>query len=102
MINFMAKGVEVRGTLTKTNRPDILEQCLQTTIPILADPVRKEVYYKKDEENVIGHKLVDIEKLKSSKYWENFIHRTVTKDNFDAFITRVENNVIGKGTKGKK
>lgn len=74
MINFMAKGVEVRGTLTKTNRPDILEECLQTTVPILADPIRKkEVYYKKDTESVIRYKLTDKVKLKSSEYWENFI-----------------------------
>lgn len=46
VINFMARGVDVRGTLIKTDRKDILEGCLQTTVPILADPVQKRVYGK--------------------------------------------------------
>lgn len=44
MVNFMDKGVNVTGTLIKTNRKDILRGCLQTTKAILADPIRKEVF----------------------------------------------------------
>lgn len=44
MMNFLVSGVEVRGTLIKTNREDILEDCLQHTKPILADPIEIKVY----------------------------------------------------------
>lgn len=44
MMNFLNRGVEVKGTIIKTNREDILEGCIQTAVPILADPVIKRVY----------------------------------------------------------
>lgn len=53
MINFIFRGVAVKGTLVKTNREDILEGCLQTTVPILADPIEKLSFSDKDSD----HKL---------------------------------------------
>lgn len=44
MINFISAGVNIKGTLIRTDREDILEASLQTTKPILADPVEKKTF----------------------------------------------------------
>lgn len=113
MINFMARGVDVTGTLTKTNRPEILEDCLQTTVPILADPVNKKIYGKtngktdhtwQEKLNVRFYKKEDLKEdpsnfLRNSRF---IVETSITQDDYVAFINRVENNVFGRGTKDKE
>lgn len=100
MINFLDKGANVTGTLIKTNRKDILRDCLQTTKAILADPIRKETFSYAPESAV--DKTMGVKWYDEHRLWESLKETSISTDNFNAFIYRVQNNPIARGTKNKK
>lgn len=105
MINFLNKGVNVKGTLIKTNKEDILEECLQTTVPILSDPVKKKIYGAKEKEQTeLKFKDVRFAYVYTDYklFFESIQELTITRENFTAFIRRVENHPLARATKDKE
>lgn len=102
VINFMARGVNVTGTLTKTNRPDILEECLQTTIPILSDPIHRQSYSKQNQtKDKVSPKLL-LPRIDSIFALHKFKDLGVLEETFNKFIYDVENNKYANRLSGKE
>lgn len=103
MINFMNTSVDVKGTLIRTNREDILEKCLQTTKPVLADPIDSFVCsYDKTKSNTWQEKLTvkGLDNVQGFKW--RFPIKIAPREQYNTFIHNVENNAIAKGTANKE
>lgn len=82
MLNVLASKCEIKGTLIRTNDPEILEDCLQTTTPILENPSShligsfdiKQFDWKQDLEVLFPEDpLLDVDVAFTS--WIRFINR---------------------------
>lgn len=102
MINFLNKGVNVKGTLIKTNKEDILEECLQTTVPILSDPVKKKIYGNRENKKQPWQSNVSFPRPDFRIILESLQVPIITRENFTAFIRRVETHPLARATKDKE